>query len=64
VRIYVHDAGDMSPHAGKRPVALDDRDGPVERIDAATYGDRREATLAGKSRVGIGTTPDAFDTHA
>lgn len=54
----------MSPHAGKRPVALDDRDGPVERIDAATYGDRREATLAGKSRVGIGTTPDAFDTHA
>jgi hypothetical protein len=65
---YVYDSGNADPHVAAVLAALEEREESVERIDVASYDDRaaaiREATLAVKSGVGIGTTPDAFFDEA
>jgi hypothetical protein len=63
---YVYDSADVGPHVRAVLGELDDREEAVDRIDVAAYDDRaaaiREATLAVKSGVGIGTTPgELFD---
>jgi len=59
---YVYDSGDAPPHVADVLAALEDREESVDRVDVAAFDDRstaiREATLAVKSGVGIGTTPD------
>jgi hypothetical protein len=68
VRAYVYDSGSAAPHVEEVLAALEDRPESVERVDVAAYDDRgtamREATLAVKSGVGIGTTPDALFDEA
>jgi len=63
---YVYDSADAGSHVRAVLGELDDREEAVDRIDIAAYDDRaaaiREATLAVKSGVGIGTTPgELFD---
>ncbi len=64
VLTYVYDSTDAATHVRDVLDRLDDREESVDRIDVAAYDDRgdamREATLAVKSGVGIGTTPDAL----
>ena len=61
---YVYDSADAPEHVEAVLDRLDARGEPVERLDVAAYEDRadavREATLAVKEGVGIGTTPDAL----
>jgi hypothetical protein len=64
VLTYVYDSGSAAPHVEAVLGALEGREESVDRIDVAAYDDHgeamREATLAVKSGVGIGTTPDAL----
>jgi hypothetical protein len=64
VLTYVYDSGDADTHVEEVLTALEGREESVDRIDVAAYADRedaiREATLAVKSGVGIGTTPDTL----
>lgn len=59
---YVYDSDGAAPHVQEVLAALKNREESVDRVDVAAYADRadaiREATLAVKSGVGIGTTPD------
>lgn len=59
---YVYDSENTPPHVADVLAALDAREEAVDRVDVAAFDDRstalREATLAVKSGVGIGTTPD------
>jgi hypothetical protein len=61
---YVYDSGTLDPHVRAVLDRLDDREESVDRIDVAAFADRadamREATLAVKSGVGIGSTPEAL----
>ncbi|MFB6296762.1 MAG: hypothetical protein ABEH66_08005 [Halobacteriales archaeon] len=61
---YVYDSDDAPEHVEAVLDRLDAREESVERLDVAAYRDRadalREATLAVKEGVGIGTTPDAL----
>lgn len=62
VRTYVYDSERVAPHVEEVLAGLAEREESVDRIDVAAYDDHgdamREATLAVKSGVGIGTTPD------
>ena len=59
---YVYDSEHADPHVADVLDVLEGRAESVDHIDVAAYEDRadaiREATLAVKSGVGIGTTPD------
>jgi hypothetical protein len=66
VLTYVYDSENAGPHVRAVLEVLDEREKSIDRIDVAAYDDRaaaiREATLAVKSGVGIGTTPgELFD---
>ena len=68
VLTYVYDSENAGPHVRAVLEVLDERGESIDRIDVAAYEDRtaaiREATLAVKSGVGIGTTPEAlFDAN-
>jgi hypothetical protein len=64
VLTYVYDSRNADPHVEEVLAALEGREESVDRIDVAAFEDRadaiRKATLAVKSGVGIGTTPDAL----
>jgi hypothetical protein len=59
---YVYDSANSGAHVEAVLSALAEREESVEHVDVAAFEDRadamREATLAVKSGVGIGTTPD------
>lgn len=64
VLTYVYDSERTNTHVEAILAALEEREESVDRVDVAAYDDHgeamREATLAVKSGVGIGTTPDAL----
>lgn len=61
---YVHDSSDAGEHVTAVLKRLEAREEAVEYLDVAAYEDHteaiREATLAVKEGVGIGTTPEAL----
>jgi len=63
---FIFDSGDTGTAVDSVLSLVQDREESIDRIDVAAYEDRtaaiREATLAVKSGVGIGTTPgELFD---
>lgn len=64
VRRYVYDSSNAGEHVPEVLDRLEAHEGSVEYLDVAAFEDRadalREATLAVKEGVGIGTTPDAL----
>lgn len=68
VLTYVYDSERANTHVEATLAALQKREESIEHVDVAAYDDHgeamREATLAVKSGVGIGTTPDdLFDVE-
>jgi hypothetical protein len=61
---YVYDSSNAGEDVPEVLDRLEAREEPVECLDVAAFEDRanalREATLAVKEGVGIGTTPDAL----